>query len=146
MIRSLLDLSHLRDNMSKQSFLDLTLYAAVVFKLKQLCISCLTSRTTYMKEEPFWTTSNPWYWWYFSRWLFRCSYSQYDNRLYNIYKKNFMILYLRFTRNNKVFLEINLKSLFCWKQILYVFWCITLNYFFVVPCRIICKIPGEALQ
>ena len=35
-----------------------TLYAAVVSKLKQLLIICFTAPSPYMKEKPFWTTSN----------------------------------------------------------------------------------------
>ena len=51
--------SHLRDHKFKYSFHDcLNHIAAVVLKSKQLFIICFTVPTTYMKEKPFWATSN----------------------------------------------------------------------------------------
>ena len=51
--------SHLRDHKFKHSFHDcLNHIAAVVLKSKQLFIICFTVPTTYMKEKPFWATSN----------------------------------------------------------------------------------------
>ena len=54
-----------------------------------------------------------------------------------------MALYLPFKRNNKAFSEINLKSILCLMQILYIFQYITLNKLFVFLGVTICNIPGD---
>ena len=126
-----LGLSNLQNVKFKHSFQELSqpYYAVVVLKSKQLRIICFTVSTTYMKEKSFWIKtvlsnifeqSDS----FINSFLLFGDISADDSSnaiILNTTMKYmtstrrssiFTVLYLRFQRNNKYFIEINLKSIF----------------------------------